>query len=720
MAGGVTSGIIYPGAVVEIAKRYSFHAIGGTSVGAIAAAVTAAAELGRRTGNPDAFRVVGDIPVALGEKAPDGRSRLFHLFAPEPETRGLMGLLTAVFAARGSLDRVRSVLEAALRTPAIGLPTAVAFFVGSWLALQLGRDGHLFGALSAVVADLALTIVTLIAAFGLVVWRRWLPAWRTNGYGVCTGKASPNAGTKAWRDFEGLTPWLHASVQAAAGRAPDERPVTFGDLWNAPLPDGSRPNDTVTAFTPRSIELAMIASDISRNRTVQLPFIETPSPLYIESETLRRYFPDAIANWIIEHPGAPDAKVEPRDGCVRLPVPQNIPIAFAARLSLSFPVLLCAVPLLTPDYDAPRTADKRVPLRRVWFSDGGLTSNFPVHFFDRPMPAHPTFCLNLVDFDTRVDREPETAGGEPVAEVAAGAPERGHGKPIAEARAEARRASSRPAASEPRDPSPGADVWKFVTMAQGNRARPVPFTAFDEAPGTGLGPFLKTLVNTARFWSDNQLLVAPGIRDRVVHIALREDEGGLNLDMDAKVIADLDRRGRAAGAKIAARFDPTATADPETGDPVDRAFPRHRWVRFRTFMAAVEDLSRRFSVSLRMSAQAAAGRNEPSLDDMIMGKVTGVGYDPYDRARDYYSRATDLFDRFARDLAAETGQDPHRTFDEPRRPDMSLPRRGPAPRPKMSLKLRPHVDADPRAETADLPAVSGNPVAAAAPPGPSA
>ncbi|CAN7212625.1 patatin-like phospholipase family protein [Phyllobacterium sp. LjRoot231] len=50
MAGGVTSGIIYPGAVAMIARRYSFHSIGGTSVGAIAAAVTAAAEYGRRTG----------------------------------------------------------------------------------------------------------------------------------------------------------------------------------------------------------------------------------------------------------------------------------------------------------------------------------------------------------------------------------------------------------------------------------------------------------------------------------------------------------------------------------------------------------------------------------------------------------------------------------------------------------------------------------------------
>jgi hypothetical protein len=39
------------------------------------------------------------------------------------------------------------------------------------------------------------------------------------------------------------------------------------------------------------------------------------------------------------------------------------------------------------------------------------------------------------------------------------------------------------------------------------------------------------------------MLVAPGVRDRVVHIPLREDEGGLNLDMGKKVISGLDLRG---------------------------------------------------------------------------------------------------------------------------------------------------------------------------------
>ncbi len=47
MKGGITSGVIYPQAVLALAKNYCFRSIGGTSAGAIAAAMTAAAEYGR-------------------------------------------------------------------------------------------------------------------------------------------------------------------------------------------------------------------------------------------------------------------------------------------------------------------------------------------------------------------------------------------------------------------------------------------------------------------------------------------------------------------------------------------------------------------------------------------------------------------------------------------------------------------------------------------------
>jgi len=40
MKGGITSGIVYPNAVLSLAREYRFKSIGGTSAGAIAAAVT--------------------------------------------------------------------------------------------------------------------------------------------------------------------------------------------------------------------------------------------------------------------------------------------------------------------------------------------------------------------------------------------------------------------------------------------------------------------------------------------------------------------------------------------------------------------------------------------------------------------------------------------------------------------------------------------------------
>jgi hypothetical protein len=39
MKGGITSGIVYPNAVLSLAREYRFKSIGGTSAGAIAAAV---------------------------------------------------------------------------------------------------------------------------------------------------------------------------------------------------------------------------------------------------------------------------------------------------------------------------------------------------------------------------------------------------------------------------------------------------------------------------------------------------------------------------------------------------------------------------------------------------------------------------------------------------------------------------------------------------------
>ena len=709
MAGGVTSGIIYPGAVAMIARRYSFQSIGGTSVGAIAAAVTAAAEYGRRTGhNPTAFEQVAALPQNLGDAAGDGHSRLFHLFTPEAPTEPLLALVTPIFGGGGPAKQIARVLKVGLSAWQVALPVVMAALGGLAVIISLLADGHPLLSVVGLIMTACLALVVWLAMWAVMLKRLWLPAWRENGYGICTGSASPECGKNTDQaDFEGLTPWMHRVVQAAAGRKQTDPPLTFGDLWSAPSAEGPAMT-AMNPTAPRAIELAMIASDISRNRTVQLPFLETPSPIYVETSVLKSYFPAPIADWMRKHAGEYDETIELREGVIRLPRPEHLPVIFGARLSLSFPLLLSALPLMTPDFARGKNAGGRVRLRHVWFSDGGLTSNFPIHFFDSPIPTRPTFCLNLVDFDAEAPNVEMSDSVFDQGETAdpTDTPRAETDKPIAQPRADARTAASRPQVTPTGDPQPGDDVWGFISMSKGNQLAPVPFTAFDSAPGAGVTSFFRTLLNTARFWSDNQMLIAPGVRDRVVNIALRDDEGGLSLDMGTNVIADLDRRGRAAGLLIAARFDPRTLRDPESGAANEEIFANHRWVRFRNFMAAFEDLSRRFAQSRRKSDAAAEVRGESLLETMIMGCAKEkLGYPAPKAAQVFYRTVTDDFEVLALKMAAATRNDERATFDRPRSfsPDRVQRRTGAAPRPKMRARLRPLVDNDPRAEIAELP-----------------
>ena len=76
----------------------------------------------------------------------------------------------------------------------------------------------------------------------------------------------------------------------------------------------------------------------------------------------------------------------------------------------------------------------------------------------------------------------------------------------------------------------------------------------------------------------------PGYRDRIVHVALSEDEGGLNLNMPPQHITNLSNRGRAAARLLAERF----SAHPPEGTLL--TWNNHRWVRYRTLMNALEEI----------------------------------------------------------------------------------------------------------------------------------
>src|SRR3954468_14993300 len=84
MKGGITSGVVYPLAVCELATVYRLRSVGGSSAGAIAAAAAACAGLGGATGG---FEKLAALPQQLTAPVEGENSRLFTLFQPQPTMR---------------------------------------------------------------------------------------------------------------------------------------------------------------------------------------------------------------------------------------------------------------------------------------------------------------------------------------------------------------------------------------------------------------------------------------------------------------------------------------------------------------------------------------------------------------------------------------------------------------------------------------------------------
>ena len=145
-------------------------------------------------------------------------------------------------------------------------PSAAVTLAGLAMVWTLAAEGHGLMALTAAIATLALAIGVASVVLAILLLWRWLPAMARNGFGICTGLSSPNSAA----GFLGLTPWMHETIQKAAGRTVADKPLTFGDLWGAGK--GLPAADPKAA---RAIELSMITSDVSRQRSAQFPFIQS-------------------------------------------------------------------------------------------------------------------------------------------------------------------------------------------------------------------------------------------------------------------------------------------------------------------------------------------------------------------------------------------------------------------------------------------------------------
>ncbi|MGI9383034.1 MAG: patatin-like phospholipase family protein [Methyloligellaceae bacterium] len=484
MKGGITSGVVYPLAVIELAKRYRIENIGGTSAGALAAALTAAAEYGREKRG---YLKIAEIP---DEIAPD----LISLFQPVPKLKPLFALLLSLLGEGGRTAKIFRVLGAALRG------YAAAGFLGALPGL-LVIIGAVFDGLAGLWPFGIL--LAIVGATASILWRIYRALTRElpeNGFGMCTGLRQPGHAKPA------LTEWLADRIDGVAGLTADgaepSRPLTFGDLVG---PDPKRPR----------INLAVITTNLSMRRPYRLPLREK-TYLFRRSE-FAQLFPERVVAHMTENtPTFPSGEKQLKD-FYYFPDDEHLedlPVVVAARMSLSFPGLISAVPLYTRDFTLEDEAEQQVP-RLCWFSDGGLSSNFPIHFFDRLWPNAPTFAIALEEY------------------------------------VEARHGAKR------------------VRMPRGAREGILlPIHQIG-----GLGQFLMTLLNAAKDWQDNLQSVLPGYRERVVHVALKPDEGGLNLTMPPLVIRQLTELGGQAGETAGTKFD----------------MDEHRWRRFLIAMARLEE-----------------------------------------------------------------------------------------------------------------------------------
>ncbi len=145
MRGGTTSGVVYPWAVVELARHYRFRSLGGASAGAVAAAFTAAAEKGR---DADGFEKLADTVRWFAEPG----WRMAQLFQPSDHTRKLYRIVAASMQSRDTTGRSAATCPVLALLGAIGFraKAALGLALALWLvgplvwslAVDWGRHAH--------------------------------------------------------------------------------------------------------------------------------------------------------------------------------------------------------------------------------------------------------------------------------------------------------------------------------------------------------------------------------------------------------------------------------------------------------------------------------------------------------------------------------------------------------------------------------------------------
>ena len=455
---------------------------------------------------------------------------MFHLFRPQPEAARLFGLLSAVLEQKTELPdkpsrlrllraAVAVVAHAAARAPirsllgvVLGLTLVVLGIVGLVRLPAGGSPVVVVALVLAVVVGVLGTLVGLAIALlsGVLADLGRLPSV---GFGMSSGRGADDSDLA-------LTPWLYRRLQDLAGR-PYEQPLTFGDLQADEL------------------QLQMMTTNLSRAQPMAMPWDD--DIYFFEPAEFERLFGPVVVQAMVDHPPPlPSGPVGRRlrevlllhAGTLRpFPRAADLPLIVATRMSLSFPLLIAAVPLYALDYTganlayveavrawrrenpdaSPAEHAAAVTERPVfdvnWFSDGGLTANLPVQFFDSVLPSRPTFAIDLAPFSD----------------------------------------------DHPRSPDERENSYLPVVNQGGGHRRTARWAP---KPLSALFSFGLSLVETARTWVDQASLTMPGYRDRVVTVYQDGAEGGINLAMPPELVTALSQRGRFAAARLVDRFGP--------------------------------------------------------------------------------------------------------------------------------------------------------------------
>jgi predicted acylesterase/phospholipase RssA len=443
--------------------------------------------------------------------------------SPRPSPPRWLTLLTSVSSQHHTERRL---LSYSFWRPLMAVVILVVTGVFTWLRWWDWVAGALAG------AALSLAMGAVVATS---VWRYAATVGRRH-FGLLAGSAPQTsrrlpeilAGAARPTVNRAVIPWLSDCLKEVAA-LDDGDVLRFGHLWQGrsfePL---ARPTPAILELARRPqlrlVNLELITTDVSRQRPYRFPLApverDDPDALYFRMEDLADGDNAVFPPDVIEAMRDPDPRTVPQTDpnaeavtLHRLPDPWNLPVIFAVRLSLALPGLFKAIRLyrLVPATEIGdefgRTIldraknrlmwpeDGRQRAQELWFSDGGITSNFPVHLFDSPLPRWPTFGLNL--------------GQHPYQ-------------------------------------FPHQDVW----LPQDWEQAVEPATDLGSAAMT----FIGSIVDTARSWRDSMQTAMPGYRGRVAWVRQRADEGGTNLYMPREIIASMALRGALAGARLSRRF----------------------------------------------------------------------------------------------------------------------------------------------------------------------